>query len=377
MKIKKMISTIRALSIVAVLVLLTACGGPDSTLKDCGVIHEQEFGGIYIKTTIDDFNALGYRYGDSVDIVFSNGYTLSDIPYYNGFYTQAGDPLLIAYPGYDYIKVVITYGDDMWEVAKLNDDDTATVSLAQAGKYEDIQTVRNLSYEDEREMYDSDEAFANFRSIKAGKIKEKLIYRSASPCNNEHNRATYVDRLMGEAKVNYIIDLADDEKKTAGYMAADDFDSPNFKRLYDSGGVSLLSMDMNYESERFRGGVVGGLTALAEKEGPFLIHCTEGKDRTGFVCMLIEALCGASYDELVADYMITYDNYYQINKENNAEQYEVIVREVLDPMIREVVGDENVDIHTADLSEYAEHYLTGLGMSGDTIARLRSKLTQA
>ena len=93
--------------------------------------------------------------------------------------------------------------------------------------------------------------------------------------------------------------------------------------------------------------------------------------------MLIEALCGASYDELVEDYMITYDNYYQINKENNAEQYEVIVREVLDPMIREVVGDENVDIHTADLSEYAEHYLTGLGMSGDTIARLRSKLTEA
>ena len=42
---------------------------------DLGIIHEPEFGGIYIKMTIEDFNALGFNFGDSVDIVFSNGIT--------------------------------------------------------------------------------------------------------------------------------------------------------------------------------------------------------------------------------------------------------------------------------------------------------------
>jgi len=34
--------------------------------------HETEFGGVYLKMTIDQFNALGFQYGDSVDVTFSN-----------------------------------------------------------------------------------------------------------------------------------------------------------------------------------------------------------------------------------------------------------------------------------------------------------------
>ena len=55
--------------------------------------HEQEFGGVYIRITIDDFNRLGFEYGDSVNVKFSNGYELNDIPYYNGYYVDAGEPL--------------------------------------------------------------------------------------------------------------------------------------------------------------------------------------------------------------------------------------------------------------------------------------------
>ena len=60
-------------------------------------IHEKEFGGVYLEMTIEDFNEKGFSYGDSVDVIFSNGYKLEDIPYYNGYYVAAGDPLLIAY----------------------------------------------------------------------------------------------------------------------------------------------------------------------------------------------------------------------------------------------------------------------------------------
>ena len=47
---------------------------------------------------------------------------------------------------------------------------------------------------------------------------------------------------------------------------------------------------------------------MTGQEGPCYIHCTEGKDRTGFVCLLLEALCGANYGELRDDYMTTYAN---------------------------------------------------------------------
>ena len=90
-------------------------GGPEPAVEGCAILHEPEFGGVYIEIPIDEFNALGFEYGDSVKVVFSNGYTLEDIPYYNGYYVDAGEPLLIAYPGYDYIKAAINYGEDLWD----------------------------------------------------------------------------------------------------------------------------------------------------------------------------------------------------------------------------------------------------------------------
>lgn len=42
----------------------------------------------------------------------------------------------------------------------------------------------------------------------------------------------------------------------------------------------------------------------------FYLHCNEGKDRTGFFSFLIEALCGATFNDVVRDFMLTFTNYY-------------------------------------------------------------------
>ena len=57
------------------------------TVSGKAIMHEEEFGGVYIDLTIDDFNALGFAYGDSVDVTFSNGYRLEGIPYYRFFFS--------------------------------------------------------------------------------------------------------------------------------------------------------------------------------------------------------------------------------------------------------------------------------------------------
>ena len=373
------------LCVAALLFALVGCGaepqpepetetGP-AELTDLAIRHEPEFGGVYIEKTIEEFNALGYAYGDSVVVTFSNGFHLT-LPYYNGYYTKNGDPLLVAYPGYPYIKAAINNGDDLWEVAGLHEGDTASISFDMRGLYAAVQEARDVHYTDERNDYDSDAVFANFRGVTAGGIREGRLYRSASPCDNQHGRAPYVDALMQEAGVRFVLNLSDNGEKIEGYLADPDFQSPYFLSLYEDGAVEPIALNMNFGSKEFRQKAADGLAVMALHEGPYLVHCTEGKDRTGFLCMLLEALCGASYEEIVADYMITYDNYYHITKETEPDKYNTIVANVLDPMVASLV-DSGLDFRTVDLSVYAERFLTDGGMSVAQVAALKARLTEA
>jgi protein tyrosine/serine phosphatase len=45
--------------------------------------------------------------------------------------------------------------------------------------------------------------------------------------------------------------------------------------------------------------------ALAEGDGPVLIHCAAGKDRTGLLAALTHSLLGVSRDDLISDYLLT------------------------------------------------------------------------
>ncbi len=337
-------------------------------------IHETEFGGVYLDMTIDEFNEQGFTYGDSLTISFSNGYELEDIPYYNGYYSAYKASLLVAYPGYPHIRAGFNNGDDLWEVAKLDDSCTADVVLYEKGRYRGIQEARDIHYEDDRALFDSDEQFANFRNAGAGLLKKNVLYRSASPCDDQHNRSPYVDALIKKAKVNYIIDLADSEEAIEGYMKEEGFASPYFASLYEKGNVAAVAQIMNLESDEFREKNRKALVAMAENDGPYLVHCTEGKDRTGFMMMLIEAFAGASYEEIEEDYMLTYDNYYGINMKSDPEKYKVIVDNLLVPMIQITAGDMKADVKELDLRKEAEEYLLDIGMSEEQISMLRQRL---
>ena len=359
---------------------LSSCKNNKLEIKDIGIESESEFGGVYIQKTIDEFNDLGFAFGDSVDIKFSNGYKLLDQPYYNGYYVDANNSLLVGYPGYKYIKAAINYGDDLWVIAKLEDDMTCTITLRKKGKYKAIQEASDIHYYDERERYETDVEFANYRNIKMGNIKDNILYRSASPCNNEHNRASYVDTLMAEDKIEFIMNLADTKAKIDSYIEKSDFNSPYFLSLYQNEKFFLsfandesimpLALNMNYMSEDFAKKIGVGLTAMANSEGPYLVHCLEGKDRTGFVCIVLEALMSSSYQDIVDDYMLTYDNYYGIDI--NDSRYEIIKKRNVDSMLN-FISDGN-DYKNTDLSNYAKNYLKFGGMTEENINKLINRL---
>ena len=263
----------------------------------------------------------------------------------------------------------------MWEEAGIKEGDSAEVTLVKKKEYLDIQEARDIHYEDDRSLYPDDAVFANFRSVKAGDISPDTLYRSASPCDNKRGRAGYVDRLMEGADIGFVLDLADSDEMIQAYMENDDFDSYYFKSLYENGNDIPMAMGMTFGSDDFRRKLADGFRAMTAHDGPYLVHCTEGKDRTGFVCMLLEALCGAGYDELLDDYMITYDNYYGITKDSDPDKYDIIVSDVFMPRLAVIADDEGIDPKTADLCAYAEKYLESAGMTKDEITALKSKLT--
>ena len=79
-KTRKFISVLMTLSIITV--VLAGCGQNESAatkLSDRAVIQDKKFGGVYIDITIDEFNDMGFEFGDGVDITFSNGYELKNI----------------------------------------------------------------------------------------------------------------------------------------------------------------------------------------------------------------------------------------------------------------------------------------------------------
>lgn len=242
----------------------------EALAADIPVELDEEFGGVYIDLTTDEFNALGFACGDGVTVTFSNGYTLEDIPYYSGYYTQNGEALLIAYPGYPHIKACINNGDSLWLLAGLSEGDTATVTLTEHAAYLDIQQARDIRYEDDRALYASDVVFANFRSVEAGAVRADMLYRSASPCDNQHNRAPYVDALMAEAGVAYILDLADTDEKIQGYLEDPAFNSPCFLTLYEAGLVDPIALNMNFGSDTFKEKLAAGLTDMTEHAEGYL-----------------------------------------------------------------------------------------------------------
>ena len=94
----------------------------------------------------------------------------------------------------------------------------------------------------------------------------------------------------------------------------------------------------------------------------------------GYDFMRIVDDCFDQYDEIVADYMITYDNYYRINPTDDSARYTVIVENVLDPMIRSMVGSEEADLAATDLEDAARTYLLKAGMPEETLAALTTRL---
>ena len=339
-----------------------------------------KYGNIKLDVGFDTLTDAGFEYGDVVTVSFLD--KAVDMPIVSNYQdVETGEPLLKTNDKETCLAIntgdfATTYG-----IAKKekNDDDTYTwtllegvpeqiefeISMKEKAGYLEEFIMMNLEYTDERTDYPdlSDAEFANFRGVTTTGMGEGTLYRTASPVNPEHNRNVIADNCIKDAEVSVIMNLADSEEELTSYEGF-------AESYYSTTDYICLDMGVDFSSDEFKGKLASGMKFFADNPGTYAIHCTEGKDRAGFVTAVTECFMGATYEEVCADYMTSFYNYYGVKSDE--ERYSVICNNNIVKSLKNAFEVE--DLSACDLQQEATEYLKGIGLTDEDLTKLSENL---
>ena len=357
------------LTAVALLSLMTSCSKDDNTgnqpTLNAVITSYNEFGAAMLDVKEEDMSKAGFTLGDIINITLDG----KDIvmPYYDGFYTRNGEYLCVAYPTYPSICFTANNIGLPEELTGL-EGHSVVIKMQEKGGKIDVQRALSMKYSNERTKYSNitDAEFANARSVTAGNIASGVLHRASSPFCNDINRAKYVSEYLEREQVKTVLDLADTEAMMQSY------EMPSYSRsLWEGGNVILCQLKADPTADDYNKRLIEALKELPLRQAPYVVHCMEGKDRTGYVCALLEGLCGATYDEMVDDYLLTYDNYYQIDPEKDADLCNTLVSLRLNTCLMYYANITNeAQLPTVDYAKAFTSYLLTHGMTQQQVDAL-------
>ena len=336
------------------------------------------FGGVKLDVVADSF-LTKFDYGDVVTVMIA-GYDTVDVPVVAGYgYVFPGEFFLYVSEGLNYIKLEARYGQ-MAEVGGLERGLTfpidVVVQMKEKGGYVDhLENLKSLTLAYSPESYPdlSIEEFANFRMVRTTGMGEGVLYRSSSPIDPSIYRNAIADSLAALAGVKTFLNLADDKRYAEEYNGF-------AESYYATQNVVYLTVDPTFANTLFKEGLVKGLRYMIEHDGPYLVHCTYGMDRTGFTIAVLEALMGATADEIKADYATTHKNFYNVVDgkyigltEKQVELLQAIIVRLMQNSFK-TAGVDISNFENVDLASATEKYLFALGMEKSEIEALRDRL---
>lgn len=361
------------------------------------------YGHINLTVPADTFLKT-FEYGDIVTVMV-NGYDTIVAPVVGNYDdVSSGEYLVRVAKGKKYITLSINYGQigvglgssrEPWEnlkIAKDSEGAAATpyilngdvvlpihviIEMKEKGGYLENLKMREIQSQGlSREEYPdlTDGEFANFRMVATTGMGEGRLFRSSSPVDPSLGRNAFVDSLARSANVKVFLNLTDTKSGAEGY---DGFG----ESYYASQDVIYLGLPAAFTSNAFKEGFVKGLRYMIDNEGPYLVHCREGKDRAGYVAAVLEALMGASLAEIKEDYAKTYTNYYNVQDGKQiklTEEQKDWFAKIIVQNLRLSYAAEGVefdDFETADMQAVTEDYLGKLGLSAGEIASLKNRLS--
>lgn len=377
-------------ALVMLLAALSGCQNPGGTVGDGGntdpiqittTVHEiTKHGNLVLYMYGSDLFSKGFEHGDLVQITI--GEKKWDVPLCTNYSdVDNGEAVLRATGETDGVVLAINMGDFAttagiaqktaideepgyrWDYL-MESPVRITITMKEEDGYREQWLLRQLVRTNERTDYPhlSDEAFANFRVIETTGMGKGILYRSSSPINPWLGRNTYADKAAEKAGIMTVVNLADPSNTYEGTE----------NTYYNTCKVTYVNLGTDFLSEATLNGLAEGMRFIISNNGPYLIHCNEGKDRAGFVSALLECLMGATLDEVIDDYMVTYYNYYGV--EEGTEKYAAIVKNNLIKTLETTFKVE--DAYKADLAaEAAAFLMEDAGLTADEVATLKGKLT--
>lgn len=153
------------------------------------------------------------------------------------------------------------------------------------------------------------------------RVKAGLLWRSA-----QHGDATDADlAAIGDLGIAHVIDLRGPSERAAKpCRRSADFSASVWTYPEETAGLALhteaadgvltaaearAAMVRLYEGIAFRDNLTPMLRLyfdlLLRAEGPSLVHCVAGKDRTGWAVAMAQQALGVPRDAIIADYMLT------------------------------------------------------------------------
>jgi hypothetical protein len=367
--------SVLSLVFLSLLTLMTSCSDDDAidntpVLKG-KISSYNEFGAAMLDFTEADMTKAGFTLGDVISITI-DGKKEIVMPYYDGFYTRNGEFLCVAYPTYPSICFTANNIGVPKELTGLEGHEVIVRMKEKSGRI-DVQRALSMKYSNDRETYTniSDAEFANARTVSAGNIPGGILYRSSSPFCNDIQRAFYVSKYLESENVKTVLNLADTEEKILSY------DMPPYSRsLWEGGNVILCPLKADPTADDYNNRLIDALKQLPSHPAPYVVHCMEGKDRTGYVCALLEGLCGATYEEIVDDYLVTYSNYYNISPVEDPVLCSTLVSLRLNTCLMYYAGvSDEAQLPSVDYAQAFSNYLLSHGMSQQQLDALIHALT--
>lgn len=360
----------------ALIAALTACAGSGKAAETTlvqeapvyielqgSVVSVDKYGNVQTNIGIEALAEAGYELGDLLTVQTGK---INDPAPYVSTYSDVNRGNLLINPTDGKVELAINYGN-LSERGGIAVGNAVTLGLAKKGAYRAEYEVRHLTESENREDYPSDAAFANFREVKYGAIASHTLYRSRHPASGDA-KAPYAAALDEAAGIKTVINLADNAEEFERRAAS----SPWYQKLADGGNTVYLSMGVDFGIPDFQGKLKTGLQFLISHEGPYLIHCNEGKDRTGIVIALLEAISGATVADIKADYIASFVNQYGIK--SGEERYGIISQAIVD-ILQEI--NSGAAVNDRNLRQAAENYLTGtIGLSDRELASLKARLSR-
>lgn len=334
-----------------------------------GVYSITAGGNVVLNAYGNAFAGLGFEYGDVVSVSF--GGREWRMPVVSGYSDVDSGGMLcrikLAEDESQSAVVLAINGGDFAQTAGVGADTAIKVGMAEKGGYLDQYILRSLDGTTNRADYAElpDEQYANFRMVAAPGIAAGRLYRSSSPVNPGLNRNREADAALENAGIRSVLNLADTEEELKEY--------PGFAETHYAGkNILALGMSMDFMSEDFREKMAAAVRFIAGSEGPWLVHCSLGKDRAGFLCAILECLAGADADAVVADYMESYVNLFHLAPGD--EKYQAIAEGNIVKELQEAFGVEDLLAEGVDLAEEAGKYLGRIGLEEEEIGAVKGKL---